>query len=623
MKLGKILLIFTVLALVLPACAASKPQPSVVVPPTTQQSATVQPSQPVQIPAGLNPIADSPKDIKDTGGKIEYLDPVPMSKLITAQKAAVTTTKPVKVPVITWGGDVATIHANGGRTTQPNSIFAKEGLSIELFREDNFLTAVEKVIKGETPYLRGTMDMVNSALEVLQDKGIEMVVIYQMTWSTGGDTIVVRSDQVKNPSDLRGKQIGIQRYGPHMLYLATVLKDSGLNLSDIKFKWLRELSIPSYDSKGVAVDPMTAMQKDSNLAAVTVISPDMVALTSGGNIGTGAESSVKGAKLLLSTKTAGQIICDIYAVRKDYFDTNRKDVQSFVHGLMSAGESTVDLFSNHTSRQSEYQNLLKISADILRDSPQATADIEGLLQDCTFVGFKGNVQFFTGEGTLRSFDALTKEAQEALTAFGFMTKKMVLSQAKWDYNILAQGLRDAAGVIVTAPKFDPAKVERFAQNPTAKQGVLFEFELYFEPNQKDFSAELYRSYFDRVLDLASKYPGAIVLVEGHADPSKYLQILQEKSDASTQVRLDQTKQAAKNLSVQRSNMVRDSLIGFTKTKGLTLDTSQFTVLGAGIDRPKFSNPATEQEWRQNMRVVFQIIQAEAELENFTPSKGGK
>ena len=52
---------------------------------------------------------------------------------------------------------------------------------------------------------------------------------------------------------------------------------------------------------------------------ITVIVPDALALTSNGTVGTGSEASVRGAKILLSTKTANRIIADVYAVRSDYF----------------------------------------------------------------------------------------------------------------------------------------------------------------------------------------------------------------------------------------------------------------------------------------------------------------
>ncbi len=614
-KISILLVAIALMASLLSACIGGNQPPAV--PSTTQSTQQTQQSVQSPTPTASKPAVEVPRDIHDTGNKIEYLDAVPMTNLITAKKNAVRTTKPVKVPLITWGGDVATIQANGGRVTQPGSIFAQKGLSIELFREDNPLMMVEKVVSGETPCFRGTMDQVVAASEALQDRGIEMVVIYQMTWSTGGDTITVRSDLVQTPANLRGKQIGIQRYGPHMLYLATVIKDSGLTLKDVTIRWLRELSIPPYDSKGIAVDPMTAMQRDPNLSAVTVISPDMMALTSGGGMGTGAESSVKEAKLLLSTKTASAIIADVYAVRKDYFDANRQEVQSFVHGLMLAKEATVDLFNNRASRQAEYQNLLKVSADILRDSSQATADIEGLLMDCTFVGFPGNVQFFTGQGTLRTFDALTKESQDALIEYGFLTRRVALSQANWDYNLFVSGLRDTAGV--TLPKFDPAKLEQFAQSGSAKEGVLFEFEIYFAPNQEQFPANLYEQEFDRILNLAAKYPGAIFIIEGHADPTAFLKAQKE---GASQMQLTGIKTAAKSTSYKRAEAAREGLIAFAKDQAINLDTTQFTISGAGIDRPKFPIPQNEQEWAVNRRVVFQMVQIEAELEKFMPV-GGK
>ena len=582
---------------------------------------TVAPPRPGNPLATLatRPNVSPPSDLaRPTGGAgLEYLDSVPMSRLITTQRGPVQTEGEITVPLITWGGDVATIYANGGATTQPGSIFAREGLAIRLAREDDFVRGVEKVIAGETPYLRGTVDMVSSALEVLQERGVEMVVIYQMTWSTGGDAIVVRSDQAASPGDLRGKAIGMQRFGPHMLYLATVLRDAGLSPSDVRIRWLREITIPPYDAGGLAVDPSTAIQRDPDLAAVTVISPDMLALTSGGAIGTGAESSVRGAKLLLSTKTAGAVIADVYAVRKDYFDAQRDKVQAFVRGLLAAQEELVALTGAKQQRAADYERILRQAAEILRDSSQATADIDAMLQDCSFVGYAGNEQFFTGQGTLRSFDALTREAQQALIDYGLISRPIPLAQARWDYRQLTAGAQRAPGQ-TSEPRFDTVRVERLARDRelrgATKEGVLFEFEIRFEPNQNEFPSDLYRTEFGRVLSLASTYPGAVIFVEGHADPLKYVQ---ERQQGLPTVVLEQTKQAAKNLSVQRAIAVRDSVVNYTRTAQITLDPSQFTVIGAGIERPRFPNPNDEQQWRANMRVAFQITQVEAELQQFS------
>src|SRR5688572_24676580 len=51
-------------------------------------------------------------------------------------------TGPLEVPFITWGGDVATFHANGGLTTRQGSIFQKHGLNLKLVPGDNFVEQV-------------------------------------------------------------------------------------------------------------------------------------------------------------------------------------------------------------------------------------------------------------------------------------------------------------------------------------------------------------------------------------------------------------------------------------------------------------------------------------------------
>ncbi len=207
------------------------------------------------------------------------------------------TEKRIRVPIITWGGDIATIYANGSqKNTAADSIFGKAGLNISLVREDVFAEQVNSYLSCQSPYLRGTAGMINMAAEVTdRDPRTKMRVVYQLTWSAGGDALVVK-DSVKEPRDLRGKTIAVQAYGPHVDYLAKVLKDAGLSLSDVTIKWTKDLT-------GTDATPMNALY-ESGVDAAMVIIPDALALTSNGTVGNGAEQSVKGAKILLSTKSA-------------------------------------------------------------------------------------------------------------------------------------------------------------------------------------------------------------------------------------------------------------------------------------------------------------------------------
>jgi len=556
---------------------------------------------------------------------IKYVDAPPLSQAINTQVGEVKTGGPVQLPLITWGGDIATIYANGNsRTTVKGSIFEKEGLNFKLFREDDFKKQVEMYMRGETPYLRGTMGMINMAVEVLhRDPRTRPVVVYQMTESNGGDTLTVRAFDVKgNPyirtaKDLKGKTIAVQAYGPHVDYLGKILADAGLSLKDVTIKWTKDLT-------GTDDTPAAALRNDKSVDAAMVIIPDATELTSGGVVGTGAEKSVKGAKILLTTKTANRIIADVYAVRADYFQAHRVEVEKFFHGLLIAEESLRGLVKNKSSRAVEYKKAFTAVADILLDSDKAVADAEGLYGDAEFVGYRGNVKFFGDPNYLRNFDKRTAEIQNAFAAIGLLSKRTSLDHAKWDYNRLKAGLSDVAGV--EAPKFEKDEVakviDKKQKQGTLTEGELFSFEVYFQPNQNSFPFESYAESFAKVVDLAATYGGAVITVEGHSDPLGYLK---SKKSGESDVVLSRTRQAAKNLSMARANAVRDSVIAYARKRGITVDASQFVVVGHGIDKARNGMcgndpcaPKTEQEWRNNMRVEFRIIQIEAESSAFKP-----
>ncbi len=543
----------------------------------------------------------------------------PLVDAVKTKVGSVRTAGAVRVPMITWGGDVATIHA------RDQNHFRDQGLDVELFVENNFPKQVAGALEGKTPYVRGTMGMINAAAEVFAREGVELTVIYQLTWSTGGDAIVVRPG-IKTPKGLKGKTVALQLYGPHMDYLGNILNSAKVPFGSVTYKWFEELTLPTYDTGGKVVDPVNAFLEDKRIDAAMAIIPDALNLTSGGDGGTGSAGSVKGARILLSTKTASRVIADVYAVRGDYLKSNRADVERFVRALMTAEEDFSKLLAEKSSRRAQFQQVLTTAADELLGSPQATPDVEALLGDCEFVGHGGNVAFFTGQGTTRTLSRLTSEIQTAFGQMGLMHGKPKLANAGWDYNALGRGLANATAVAVAnkAPKkqFDTqrvaAKIEKqIAVEPTtwAEEGTLFQNEINFEPNQSEFSESRYAEDFQKALEIAETYGGALVVVEGHSDP---LGVLKARQNGEQAVVVRQMEQQAKNLSLDRSRAVRESFLTYAKKRKFTTDESQFLAVGLGIASPKFSPPRTKEEWAANRRVVFRIKQVEAELTEFTP-----
>lgn len=521
---------------------------------------------------------------------------------------------PHDLPIITWGGDIATIHANGNKlVTQNNSMLAKAGLKYKLKREDVFEEQIKHYINGDTPYLRGTMSMINMAASAVNGQSnLTPVVFYQLTWSAGGDALVVKS-HIKTASDLCGKTIAINYDGPHLNYANKVLSDAGCDISKNNFFWTKDLT-------GTDETPSAALGQ-GNVDAAFVIIPDALALTSGGNVGDGSEDSVKGAKILLSTKTANRVITDVYAVRKDYYDQNSKEVQALASTLFQAQES---LQSTASLKNDLYRNLMKASAGILLDSPDAIADTEGLLLDAEIAGFSKNVQFFQKKNNFRNFEQIVKESAAGVKALGVIKLVGKVLKAELNYAMLAGGITNTS--LVEKPRFDSNSVarvvERRQKQNTLADDTIFEFEVYFKPNQKVFNESLYQDKFKRVTEMAATYGGAVITVEGHSDPMGYLK---KKKKGDTSYILNQVKQAARNLSLTRAQTVRDAIIEYGKQQKASMDPSQFAVIGHGIASPNTGlcgqdpcAPQTKAQWLSNMRVVFRIIQVEAEEDVFTP-----
>jgi outer membrane protein OmpA-like peptidoglycan-associated protein len=355
-----------------------------------------------------------------------------------------------------------------------------------------------------------------------------------------------------------------------------------------------------------------------------VISPDAAALTSNyaPSGGTGSEGSVKGAKALFSTKKASHVIADVYAVRADWFAKHKNDAFRFVHALMLAQERFDVLVSDKTAQKAKYGKLLEDSATLLVGSPQGTADVESMIGDADFVEFGGNVSFFTGTGTTRNFNVLKDEIQTAFLQLKVLSGPVSLQNAGWDYAQLAKGLKNADLNAALPTAFDAQKVQaqiekEIATETTAwdEEGSLYRFEVYFEPKSIDFNPSKYVDAFKKVLKLSQSFGGAIITIEGHNQPDLYNKAIGQGNKALASA----IEQKAKTLSMSRAQAVRDAFVQFAADKGIKIDPSQFYAVGMGATHPKFATPTDENQWKQNMRVVFRVKSVETELDSFQPA----
>lgn len=572
----------------------------------------------VPLSAAATPTVAIPRDIKPVSGKIEYLPGDPMTEKVSVQQAPVKSTSPLELHILTWGGDIPAIFANGGRTTKSGSIFAKEGLNVRIVRQDNLLLAVESVIRGDTPYLRATVGMAECALEALEQAGITVRPFFKISDSTGGDTVVERREEIHTIKDLAGHTIGMQWCGPHVEFVGKLLQDAGVNLNDVEIRWLRELTLPPYDTKGTIVDPKSAILADTTLDAVAVISPDMVALTSG--TAESGESLANGSKLA-DTKFADTLIADLYFVRDDFYQQHPEQVEVLAHALLLATEQFTELYNNRQTRQAEWEQLLTMSADILLDNSAATASVEGLIQDMRLAGHTGNVRFFTGLNTNRTIETLHSEAQDTLIAFGLRSKKLPLEKIQWDYNALAVGLKDVSLTPIPKAHIDTAKAEQSLTQRQLKgntKGQYFSFTVHFAANTAEFDRREYVEYYDALIALDDTYPGAFKLITGHADTYLYNKRVAEGESPQ---RLSLFREQLKNDSQRRAQAVLEDFLTYAKDLGRNVNEAAFFAIGVGIEDPVHPRPVAENtttctQCAANRRVVFEVVGLETEATTF-------
>ena len=279
-------------------------------------------------------------------------------------------------------------------------------------------------------------------------RGTKPVVVLQLSWSAG-DHIVSRAP-LKTLNDLKreGKKVRIacQQGGPHVGLLYDALAAAQLTKNDVEVVFVPDLT----GEKG----PAELFRKDATIDACCVITPDMIGLTGGlDSAGTGAEGTVEGAHVLVSTQNMSRSIADVYAVRGDWYRANRAIVEKFVAGYLKASEEVIrlrDEFEKTKSLSAAYRSLLQMSqqifgADVL---PTLEVDAHGLLLDCRFVGLPGQIAFFEQTGNLNGFEAKTKSSLDLAVSWGYARSRNGFDPPGFDYKKLAE----LAGVPYVVPK---------------------------------------------------------------------------------------------------------------------------------------------------------------------------
>lgn len=507
---------------------------------------------------------------------------------------------PVTLPLVPTGHDALVAHATDDLLGP--SIFARhsetesgDSVDIETRRFEDYASQLPAYLACEVPFMRVThaqMSLLAEQTGAQPETAMEPVFFYG--WSNGADAVVARGHDT-----LRA------------------LSGDSIVSDPARLDFALQLASDMDAAPQILVDddPAARFSAEAGIGFAIVPVPRAELLTAG-DVGTGAEGSVEGARTVLTTTSANRVVGDLLVVRSDYMELAPERVRATVRALLKAEE----LFR---------EDVKKGSVDFGRAAEMVLGDaalddeLRRLWSGGETVGLAGQVAW-ADPSQPRSFRSVVNAGQTAMVGAGLIDAAVPLNDPDIDFAALGDDLWDKRRVEGSGFDQDTATAAIAAMSNEEIDGsTIASVTILFEPNQARFPVETYREPFEAALQKAQIYAGAVLSIEAHSSYLGYLRgVLQEGWSPPRQKR---EIASLRNTSTARAIAVRDALVQTAGEIGFALDESQVTINGRGIEDPLggFCNdlpcpPQTEQEWKESRRVIFRVIGMESEAEVFTP-----
>lgn len=454
----------------------------------------------------------------------------------------------IKVGVVTWGGYAGGQYWNDGFAPNANSKFKRDyGFNVDFKVLDDFEASRSAFKSDEVNLLWSTIDAFPTEAGALAD--YDPVVVFQSDWSRGGDAIVVRRGLSK-AEDLRGKKIAVAELTPSHSFLLWFLEAGGLKMSDVEI--VKQAS---------AIDAAAAFKSQAVDAAV-VWSPDDALCV----------QAVPGARVLQSTRSATNIIADVFIAKRKWADANREKLQQLYEGWMK-GAAEINASPVAKTRASE---ILAAQFNI------STADAKQTIDNVRLATHGDNLNFFGLNPLYKGIngEALYTRMTNVYRGLGYIDGKVP------NYRIVAYpdavkstSLNGAQHNAEGQKGFDVATATERTKEAVATKRVSITF-----PTGQFRLDENAKYIVDKeMVDLAKAFAGARIRVEGNTD---------NVGSAA----------ANKALSQKRAQSVVDYLVS---QHGMPRN--RFIVVGNGPDNPVETND-TESGRSKNRRTDFELVE---------------
>lgn len=457
---------------------------------------------------------------------------------------------PIRIGVVTWGGYAGGQYFNRGFQPSDESRFRQEyGIDVEFVLNDDVIASLNAWKKGDIDVHWYTIDAFPTILPEL--KSFDPVVLYQADWSRGGDAIVVKRG-INSVADLKGKSIAVAELTPSHSFLLWLLDAGGLEPSDIEI-----IAQPS------AVEAAQAF-KSGQVDAAVVWSPDDEL----------SVRAVPGAKILESTRSASNIIADIFFAKRSYVEANRDRLQKLYEGWMKGAAE----INNSAAAKNEAAKILA------REMALGEADAMGMIDNVRLVTHGDNQNFFEQNSSFRGITGaqLYRRMAQDYEELGFIEDGVPPFRSVAYGNFVSAASSDLTGDLHAAEPsrdFAPVSETEGAEKETiASKQISINF-----PTGVSTLNDAAKTIIDEeFVPNARAFANARIRIEGNTD-----NVGNRRSNVE--------------LSKRRAQAVASYLV-----REYGFDADRFIIIGNGPDKPVANNSSPSGR-ALNRRTDFQIV----------------
>lgn len=247
-------------------------------------------------------------------------------------KATPTESKLEDVGVVTisldeWIGWQSLLDANGGLTTAPDSINAKNGIKVEYKVINDATASSSALIAGDLDAAGYTVNRYAFLQDKFDAAGLKVVMPFITNFSNGGDGIIA-TNEIKSVNDLVGKHIGVPRYSEAQTLVEWLLNNSSLTYEEQT--QIREDYV-FFETADDAAEAFFAGEVD----AAATWEPYL----------TDAATSTD-SRVLFSTSMSTNLILDGVVFNKDFVDKNGEWIKTWIDGALEAAPMYKHEFAN-------------------------------------------------------------------------------------------------------------------------------------------------------------------------------------------------------------------------------------------------------------------------------------